>query len=182
MDDSAHLSTLSTLSTGRKAQIPLGATRKAGAVWHFAMRNGPPAREESSETRPPRTRSAIFGSKATEAMEGPSRKKREAQADPTFFVRPRGTGGFGQRNRKTGKCQVRLKTARGNRPGSQDLGRNPEPPRSLLRWSSTRSGKTPSPHRRGSSDPGQVGADGNIGSHFDSRAGELSRPHPASLV
>jgi hypothetical protein len=30
----------------------------------------------------------IFGSQATEAMEGRSRKKREAQADPTFFESP----------------------------------------------------------------------------------------------
>src|SRR4051794_32987316 len=54
----------------------------------------------------------------------------------------------------------------GNRPRSQDLCRNPERRRSLLRRRSTRPGKTPSPHRRGSSDPGQVGAGGNTGSHF----------------
>ena len=86
--DSPDLSTLSTLFTGRMAQIPLGATREAESVCQFAMRNGPPAREESSETRPPRKRAAIFGSQATEAMEGSSKEKREAQADPTFFEGP----------------------------------------------------------------------------------------------
>ncbi len=32
----------------------------------------------------------IFGSQATKAMDGPSRKKREAQADPTFLESPAG--------------------------------------------------------------------------------------------
>jgi hypothetical protein len=152
------------------------------ALWRFAMRNGPPAREESSETRPPRKRAVIFGSQATEAREGPSREKREAQADPTFFVRPRGTGGFGQRNRKTGKYQVRLKTARSEPTGVARPRPEPEPPGSLLPWSSTRSGKTPSPHRRGSSDPGQVGAGGDTGSHFVFGADDATarrRPPPS---
>jgi hypothetical protein len=42
----------------------------------------------------------IFGSEVTKAMVGPSGKKREAQADPNFLVRPCGTGGFGRRNRE----------------------------------------------------------------------------------
>ena len=72
---------------------------------------------------------------------------------------------------RIGRCRsLLLQNPIGNRPGSRDPGRNPEPPGSLLSWSSTRPGMTPSPHRRGSSDPGQVGADGDISAHFDSGA------------
>jgi len=73
----------------------------------------PPETEESSNPRPPRKRAALFGAQATEAMVGYSKKKREAQADPTFFECPAEPGPSGQR------------TANGNRPRSQDLGRNP---------------------------------------------------------
>jgi hypothetical protein len=49
----------------------------------------------------------------TEAEVGRSRKKREAQADPTFFGRPAEPEPSGEG------------PAKGNRPRSQDLGRNP---------------------------------------------------------
>jgi hypothetical protein len=62
---------------------------------------------------PPRKRTPSFGMEVTEAEVGRSRKKREAQADPTFFGRPAEPEPSGEG------------PANGNRPGSQDLGRNP---------------------------------------------------------
>ena len=56
-------------------------------------------------------RSAIFGSQATGAMEGPSRKKCEAQADPNFFEGPRDRR-LRPEEPRTGNHQVRLTGAR----------------------------------------------------------------------
>lgn len=104
---------------------------------------------------------------ATEAVEGPSRKKREAQADPTFFEVCRNRR-LRPTEPQTGNRQVRLTGARWEPTGVARPRPEPRTPRELALMEFTRPGKTPSPHRRGSSDPGQVGADGDISAHFDS--------------
>jgi hypothetical protein len=49
-----------------------------------------------------------FGTQATEAEDGSSKKKREASADPTFFEGPAETGAFGLTDRERETVEVRL--------------------------------------------------------------------------
>jgi hypothetical protein len=67
------------------------------------------------------------GKQATEAMEGASRKKREAQADPTFLEGPAGPEASAE-GTVTGNRQVRLKGARREPTGVARPRPEPETP------------------------------------------------------
>lgn len=125
--------------------IRVCANRKAWPWWHFATRDGLPATEESSATRPPRKRAVSFGTQATEAVDGSSKKKREASADPTFFEGPAAPEPSGLRTAK-GKPSgfaptgTRIGSLRGSDWEPTEVARprpEPEPPRKDAR-----------PHRR----------------------------------
>jgi hypothetical protein len=89
------------------------------------------------------------GKQATEAMEGASRKKREAQAEPTFLEDPAGPEASAE-GTVTGNRQVRLKGARREPTGVVRPRPEPRTPRELALMEFDPLGKDakPSPARQ----------------------------------
>ena len=134
--------------------VCLCANRIRPAWSGFAVRDGLPATEESFDPRPPRKRAVSFGTQATEAVDGFSKEKCEASADPNFFEGPAEPEPSGSRTAK-GKpsgfapTETRIGFLRESDWEPTEVARpRPEPERAPVEacfdgTSPTRPGKTP---------------------------------------